>query len=58
MKHISSKIQVRQYEPLKDGDSDPILSFLVPVIADESLPSAQVFFRQKPLLNAASKPFS
>ena len=54
----ASKIQVRQYEPMKDGDSDPLWSFLIPVVADESLQSAQLFFRQKPLLNAASKPFT
>ena len=46
---------MREYGSLQNGDLDPIWSFLVPVIADESLQSVQVFFKQKLQLNAASK---
>ena len=48
---------MREFEPMRDGNHEPLWSFIVPVLADESAPSAQMFFQQKPLLNAASMPF-
>lgn len=48
---------MREYEPMTNGNHEPLWSFIIPVIADESSPSTQLFFQQKPLLNAASMPF-
>ena len=38
-----------------DEDLGPLLSFLPPILADKSMPSVQVFFRTKDVLNGASK---
>ena len=51
-----SEIKVREHSTPQDDDHEPLWSFLVPVIADESLQSVQIFFQKKLLLNAASMP--
>ena len=48
-------IQLRHYDIPDDDDFDGILSFLPPIIADESRIGTQIFFRKKDLLNSASK---
>ena len=35
-----------------DDDHEPLLAFLIPVLADSSLVSLQAFFRKKDLLNS------
>ena len=54
--HYQSEIKVRDHSTPQDDDHEPLWSFLVPVIADESLQSVQIFFQKKLLLNAASMP--
>ena len=52
--------KVREYDAssLIDDDHDPIFGFLAPLLADDSSPSVQIFFKQKPLLNSASNIFT
>ena len=51
----ASEIKVREHSTPQEDDHEPVWSFLVPVIADESLQSVQLFFQKKQLLNAASR---
>ena len=51
----ASEIKVREHSTPQEDDHEPVWSFLVLVIADESLQSVQLFFQKKQLLNAASR---
>ena len=50
-------IKVREHTTPQDDDHEPLWSFLVPVMADESEQRVQIFFQKKVLLNAASMPW-
>ena len=46
---------MREHDLPVEEVHDPIWSFLLPILVDESLPSVQIFFQKKQLLNQASE---
>ena len=47
-------MKLRHHTIGPDEDQDSLFSFLPPIIADETQPTVQVFFRKKEHLNSAS----
>ena len=48
-------LQIRMHEFAQDDDQEPLLSFVMPILADNSQISTQIFFQSKFLLNKASE---
>ena len=47
-------MKVREHSFTQEDDQEPLLSFLLPMLADNSGLSVQMFFQSKFLLNKAS----
>lgn len=47
-------VKVREHSFNQDDDHEPLLSFILPMLADKSGLSIQMFFQSKFLLNKAS----